>query len=284
MRALTVLDAGPLTTIQDTGRPGWAHLGVPLAGALDAGAAALANRLVGNPPEAALLETTMGGVTVRAEVAMTVAVTGAGCEVRVGDRAAAFAEPVAVRAGHTVVIGSARSGVRSYLAIAGGIAVEPVLRSRSTDTLAGVGPPVVRVGDVLPVGPAVGAPAASDVGLGRVAPGDVELRFRWGPRHGWFTDDALDRFATTSYAVSANSNRVALRLDGLPLTRRDRGELPSEGLVLGAVQVPASGHPLVFLRDHPTTGGYPVVAVVEPRDLDACAQLRPGDSVSFREV
>lgn len=284
MRALTVVEAGPLTTIQDRGRPGWAHLGVPVAGALDAAAAALANRLVGNPPEAALLETTAGGVTLRATAAMTMAVTGAECGIRVGGRAVAYAEPLGVRAGQTVEVGPAHRGVRSYVAVAGGLGVEPVLGSRSTDTLAGVGPPVLQAGDTLPVHPASAAPAALDVGVTRRAWGDVVLRLRVGPRLTWFEDDALDVLTSTPYVVSANSNRVALRLDGTALGRRDEGELPSEGLVLGAVQVPSSGQPLVFLRDHPTTGGYPVIGVVELEDLDACAQVRPGESVRFRVV
>ncbi len=284
MRALTVVDPGPLTTIQDRGRPGWAHLGVPVAGALDAAAAALANRLVGNDPDAALLETTAGGVTLRATSAMTLAVTGAECEVRVGGRAMAYAEPVGVREGETIEVGPALRGVRSYVTVAGGLDVEPVLGSRSTDTLAGVGPPLLQAGDVLPVLPASGPPAALDVGVTRRTGSDIVLRMRAGPRLAWFDDGALESLTSRPYAVSANSNRVALRLDGTTVHRRDHAELPSEGLVLGAVQVPASGQPLVFLRDHPTTGGYPVIGVVEPEDLDVCAQLRPGESVRFRAV
>ena len=283
MRALHVVDAGPLTTVQDRGRPGWAHLGVPRAGALDAAAAALANRLVGNPDDAALLETTLGGVTVRLSVAATLAVTGAGCTVRVGGRAVAFAEPVTVRAGAEVEVGPARQGVRSYLAVAGGIAVEPVLGSRSTDTLAWVGPPVLADGVVLPLGHAWSRPAPVDVHAARRAGGPVVLRFRAGPRRDWFTTDTVHTLTAEPYAVTADSNRVALRLEGAPLERSRHDELPSEGIVLGAVQVPSSGRPLVFLNDHPTTGGYPVLGVVHPEDLDAVAQLRPGEPVRFRE-
>ena len=157
-RALEVLEPGPLTTVQDRGRPGWAHVGVPRAGALDASAADLANRLVGNHADAAVLETTLGGVRVRATAAMTVAVTGAECEVRVGGRARPFGTAVAVTAGSEVVVGPARHGVRSYLAVSGGVDVEPVRGSRATDTLAHVGPPVLAAGQRLPVGSAVAAP------------------------------------------------------------------------------------------------------------------------------
>ena len=283
MRVLQVLEPGPLTTVQDRGRPGWAHLGVPRAGALDAAAAALANRLVGNDDDAALLETTLGGVTLRLSAATTVAVTGAPCTVRVDGRAVAFAEPVTVRAGAEVAVGPARHGVRSYLAVAGGLAVEPVLGSRSTDTLAWLGPPRLAAGAVLPLGRPQAGPAALDVHAVRRARGSVVLRFRTGPRRDWFAADAVRTLTAAHYTVTADSNRVALRLDGTVLGRAREGELPSEGIVLGAVQVPPSGRPLVFLNDHPTTGGYPVLGVVHPDDLDACAQLRPGEQVSFLE-
>jgi biotin-dependent carboxylase-like uncharacterized protein len=284
MRVLHVIEAGPLSTVQDLGRRGWAHLGVPRAGALDSGAAALANRLVGNEPGAALLETTLGGMTVGVSAATTVAVTGATCEVRVDGRAVAFAEPVTVPAGAVLVVGRALTGVRAYLAVAGGIDVPTVLGSRSTDTLAGLGPPVLTAGDVLPVGRPAGRPSAVDAHAVRRPGGPVSLRFRTGPRRDWFTADAVRTLTAAPYAVTAHSNRIALRLEGASLERSRPGELPSEGIVLGAVQVPPSGQPLVFLRDHPTTGGYPVLGVVHPEDLDACAQLRPGEPVSFREV
>jgi biotin-dependent carboxylase-like uncharacterized protein len=281
-RALTVVDAGPLTTVQDRGRPGWAHLGVPRAGALDRPAADLANRLVGNDESAALLETTLGGAHVTVSAAMTVAVTGAPADVLVDGRAVPFAEPVTVRAGQSVRVGAAREGVRSYLAVAGGIAVAPVLGSRSTDTLAWVGPARVATKAVLPVGPAQGGPRPVDVALVRRTPGPVVLRVRLGPRDDWFTADAVRTLTGSTYTVAADSNRIGLRLHGAVLARRDPGELASEGIVLGAVQVPPSGEPLVFLGDHPTTGGYPVIGVVEVDDLWSCAQLRPGEQVRFR--
>lgn len=280
-RALTVLDPGPATTVQDRGRPGWAHLGVPRSGALDARSAALANRLVGNHEAAALLETTFGGVTLRAEAAMTLAVTGAEATVLVSGRERAFGEPVTVRAGEAITVGSPRWGVRSYVAVAGGVDVPPVLGSRSTDTLSGVGPPPLASGAVLPVGDPVGRPAAVDVTTAHRPRSPVRLRVHPGPRMAWFADPgALFRAA---YAVSEHSNRVGLRLRGPRLERGESAsaELPSEGIVLGAVQVPASGEPVVFLHDHPTTGGYPVLAIVSADDLDRCAQLRPGDLVQF---
>lgn len=281
-RTITVLDAGPLTTVQDLGRPGWAHLGVPRAGALDRPAADLANRLVGNRPEAALLETTMGGTAFTVSGAMTVAVTGARAPVTVGGRANAWAEPIAVPAGATVRVGPASCGLRSYVAFGGGIDVAPVLGSRSTDTLAWVGPPALRAGDVVAIGPATGDPCPVDAVPVASQPAVVTLRLFVGPRADWFTAEALRTLTGSTYAVSSDANRIGLRLQGPGLVRSRTDELPSEGIVLGSVQVPASGQPLVFLNDHPTTGGYPVVGVVHAADLADCAQLRPGDRVRLR--
>lgn len=275
--SLEVLDPGPLTTVQDRGRVGWAHVGVPRAGALDTRAADLANRLVGNPAGAAVLETTLGGTAFRALRALTLAVTGAECTVSVAGRAVSFAAPVTVRAGATVTVGPARAGVRSYVAVAGGIDVEPVLGSRSTDTLAWVGPPRLRAGQVLPVGDPVGRPGSVDH-VARRRPEPV-LRLRRGPRAGWMTTTAWEHLDGSTWRVAADSDRIGLRLDGRPLPRARDEEVPSEGIVLGAVQLPPSGHPVVFLADHPVTGGYPVVAVLEPEDLGVCAQARPGEEV-----
>lgn len=276
--SIQVLDPGPLTTIQDAGRPGWAHLGVPRAGWLDADSATLANRLVGNDEGAALLETTFGGVSFVARRALTFAVTGARCRVTAAGRAVPTDEPVTVRAGAEVVVGAALTGVRSYVALGGGVAVPAVLGSRSRDTLAGVGPDVLRPGTVLPLGV---ARQPSPLDVPPRGPRTGVLRLHRGPRADWLLDPAALDGAT--YTIAAESNRVGVRLDGRPVQRR-AGELASEGIVLGSVQVPGSGQPVVFLHDHPTTGGYPVVAVLDPRDLAACAQARPGERFTLRLV
>ena len=279
---LSVLDAGPLTTVQDLGRRGWAHLGVPRSGALDRAAATYANRLVGNPVDAAVLETTLGGVTVGVSGRVRVAVTGAPAPVTVDGRPRPFAEPFLLAAGSALSVGATTSGVRSYVALGGGVAADPVLGSRSTDTLSGLGPPPLARGVVLALGePPRSGPQGSGVPVVRHVAEEVRVRVRLGPRLDWFAEEALGVLLGSSYAVSSRSNRVGLRLEGATLPRSRDEELPSEGLVLGAVQVPASGEPLVFLNDHPTTGGYPVVGVVAPEDLAACAQLRPGATVRF---
>jgi len=277
--SIEVLAVGTLALIQDRGRPGWAHLGVPRSGALDAPAAALANRLVGNDAGDAVLEVLLGGLAVVADAGVWVAVTGAPCAVEVDGRPQAFGEAVWLPPGGILRLGTPQSGLRSYLAFAGGIVVEAVLGSRASDTLGGLGPPPLRVGDRLPVGAAHGSPAAADTPrpLSR-----GPLRVTPGPRATHVAGDAVALLCHTTYTVSPDSDRVGLRLmgDPLPLARED--ELPSEGIVRGAVQVPSSGQPLVFLADHPTTGGYPVPAYVVDEDVDLVAQLRPGDAVRFR--
>jgi biotin-dependent carboxylase-like uncharacterized protein len=281
---LAVVKPGLLTTVQDLGRPGYAHLGVTRSGALDAPALARANALVGNPPSAAGLETTLTGVTLRAEADLTIAVSGAVAPVTVDGQPVAFDAPVTVPAGSVIAVGPARTGVRSYVAVAGGITVAPVLGSRATDTLSGLGPPPLRAGVVLPVGPPSAAPdvtgAAAPPALGPM-PKDVTVRIRLGPRHDWFTGPARDALLEQPYVLTPKSNRVGARLAGPALTRARPGELPSEGIVLGAIQVPADGQPLIFLADHPTTGGYPVIAVVERADLPLIAQARPGTTIRF---
>ncbi|MET8953253.1 5-oxoprolinase subunit C family protein [Streptomyces sp. NPDC004393] len=283
-RALSVVRAGALTTVQDRGRPGHAHLGVPRSGALDAPAAALVNRLVGNHPEAAVLETTFDGCAVRPRSAVTVAVGGAPCAVTVDGRPAPWGAPVHVPGGALLGLGRARSGVRSYLGVAGGVAVEPVLGSRSTDLLSGLGPPPLADGAVLSLGSPAGPPARVDTVPQPAPPAELLLRVTPGPRADWFTADAFRTLVTRAYRVSAASNRIGLRTEGPPLERARAEELPSEGMVLGAVQVPPDGRPVVFLADHPTTGGYPVIAVVRAADLAAAAQAAPGIPLRFTVV
>ncbi|MET7477920.1 biotin-dependent carboxyltransferase family protein [Streptomyces sp. NPDC005648] len=283
-RALVVVRAGALTTVQDEGRPGHAHLGVPRSGALDGPSAALVNRLVGNPRGAAVLETTLNGCAVRPRSTVTVAVGGAPCPVTVNGRPAPWGAPVHVPAGALLEIGTVVSGVRGYVAVSGGIAVDPVLGSRSTDLLSGLGPPPLADGTVLPLGAPTSLPARVDTAPQPSPPAELLLRVTLGPRDDWFTPEALRTFTSRVYRVSPAGNRIGLRTEGPALERALPGELPSEGMVLGAVQVPPDGRPVVFLADHPTTGGYPVIAVVRPQDLPAAAQAAPGTPIRFLEV
>lgn len=279
---LTVLASGPLTTVQDRGRPGWASIGVTRSGAADRQAAALANRLVGNDAAAAVLEVTVGGLQVRAGRALLVAVSGAPAPVTVDGRAAPFNAPLTLRSGQVLGLGNPTVGLRSYLAVRGGIGVPPVLGSRSTDTLSGLGPAPLRPGDVLPVGALAADEPVVDVAPVRAPSSRPVLRVLPGPRRDWLAPAAWTALTAEDWTVSSDSDRVGLRLAGPRLDRARTDELPSEGLVPGAVQVPPDGAPVLFLVDHPVTGGYPVLAVVTTDDLPAAAQLRPGDRVRFR--
>jgi biotin-dependent carboxylase-like uncharacterized protein len=279
---LTVLASGPLTTVQDRGRPGWASIGVTRSGAADRQAAALANRLVGNDAAAAVLEVTVGGLQVQAGRTLLVAVSGAPAPVTVDGRAAPFDAPLTLRPGQVLGLGNPAVGLRSYLAVRGGIGVPPVLGSRSTDTLSGLGPAPLRPGDVLPVGALAADEPVVDVAPVRAPSSRPVLRVLPGPRRDWLAPAAWTALTAEDWTVSPDSDRVGLRLAGPRLDRARTDELPSEGLVPGAVQVPPDGAPVLFLVDHPVTGGYPVLAVVTTDDLPAAAQLRPGDRVRFR--
>ncbi|ACQ79638.1 urea amidolyase related protein [Beutenbergia cavernae DSM 12333] len=280
---IEVLDAGGLTLVQDLGRPGLAALGVSPSGAADEAAHRRANVLAGNEPGAATLEVAFGGLVLRSDVVAYVAVCGAPCPVDVDGLAVAMEHVHALAPGQVLTLGVPGRGLRSYVAVGGGIDAAPVLGSRSRDTLAGLGPEPVRAGDRLPVGgqgsvatpPAHGVETAARSGAG---PLDVVA----GPHAELFAPDAFQRLLRSRYVVHADSDRVALRLDGPLLPRVAEVELPSEGLVRGAVQVPGDGRPIVFGPDHPLTGGYPVVAVLTRSASDAAAQLRPGDTVRFR--
>lgn len=279
--SVEVVRAGPFTTIQDLGRPGHAHLGVGRSGAVDRPSVRLANRLVGNHEGAAALELTFGVLALRATASTTVALTGAPCSVRVDRRLRDLATAITLTPGQVVEVGAPTRGVRTYLALRGGIQVERVLGSAATDVLSGLGPEPLRDGDRLDIGtPTAALPAVDAVPLAQL-PDEVVLRVVPGPRADWFTTDALATLGAAHFEATSSSDRVGVRLDGPVLERATQGELLSEGMVEGAVQVPADGHPVVFLADHPVTGGYPVIAVVHPDDLPLAAQLRPGQAVRF---
>jgi biotin-dependent carboxylase-like uncharacterized protein len=273
---IEVLAPGPFTSVQDGGRIGFAPLGVPRSGAFDRAALRLANRLVGNPPEAPALETTFGGLELFLHDAVTVALTGAACP------GLDHAVPVTLAARSRLRLGVPRTGLRSYLAVRGGFDVDRVLGSASTDTLSGLGPTPLRPGDQLPIGVEPDGQVSSAAGgTARIG---AALQVVPGPRTDWFDSGALDVLASAVWSVRTDSNRIGVRLDGPRLIRTRTAELASEPTLPGALQVPPDGLPIVLGPDAPVTGGYPVIAVVREADLDLAAQLRPGDRIGFRVV
>ncbi len=288
MNTLEVLATGPLTTVQDTGRPGLAALGVGRSGAADRRSYGLANRLLANPEGAAALEVTLGGLSLRTDDEAWFAVTGADLDVLVDSGSGPIPvgpnAPFVVPAAGMLTLGMARAGLRAYVAVRGGVDLAPVLNSRSTDTLSGLGPDPLAAGDTLSVGPRPGDLPDLDVAaVATPKAGEVELRVLRGPREDWILD--VDELVHTAWQVSHHSDRVGMRLNGNAPGLRHRDEyrqLPSEGLVRGSIQVPPSGEPVIFLADHPMTGGYPVIAVLVDDDTDAAAQIRPGQSVRLR--
>ncbi|WP_285313737.1 carboxyltransferase domain-containing protein [Pseudarthrobacter sp. fls2-241-R2A-168] len=316
---LRILSPGLQSLIQDLGRHGHGGLGVSAAGALDRSSLRRANRIVGNQPSAAVVETVAGGLRVQAVGDQVLAVTGAPVALTIappsdvpaagtagtntaGDSAAndstagddggrsgearqiPMATAFALLDGEVLTLGAPERGFRTYLAIRGGVDIQPVLGSRSTDTMSGIGPAPLTADGFIKGGKAT---SSNVVGNPEIQPdypdtGVTVLDIVPGPRDDWFDAAALDSLCSQDWTVTPRSNRVGMRLDGEPLERSRKGELASEGTVAGALQVPPEGQPVLFLADHPITGGYPVVAVVVDHQLDVAAQVPIGGRLRFR--
>ncbi|GGE10681.1 allophanate hydrolase [Aureimonas endophytica] len=288
--------AAPLPPLfQDEGRPGAAAQGVSAGGALDRAAFRAANRLVGNPAGMPALEIVAGGFSFEADGPAVIALAGTDAALEIRDaagrrRVVASHRPFALESGDRVVLLPPQRGLRSYLAARGGFRVPIVLGSAATDTLARLGPPPVKVGDRLVLGPLQSRAAVSEAEMpapGRPAPGEtVVLDIVLGPRAEWFTEAGIETLTGQDWTVTPRSNRVGLRLDGaVPLARRDpAAELPSEGTANGAIQVPHDGQPVLFLADHPLTGGYPVIATLAEHHLDLAGQVPPGARLRFNVI
>ncbi|WOH18795.1 5-oxoprolinase/urea amidolyase family protein [Paenarthrobacter sp. GOM3] len=295
---LRILNPGAQSLIQDLGRRGYGPLGVSAAGALDRASLRRANRLVGNDSSAAAIESVNGGLTIEAVGDQVIAVAGAPTtlaiqspswvEPELGDaqRTVPMSTPFALLDGEVLTLGAPESGFRNYVAIRGGVDVPEVLGSRSADTMSGIGPAPLVIGQVLPVGGATVSTAVASPELQPDFPGTgvTELDVVPGPRADWFDQAALDSLCGQEWVVTPQSNRVGMRLDGTPLERSREGELPSEGTMAGALQIPPAGLPVLFLADHPITGGYPVIGVVRDEHLDRAAQVPIGGRIRFRFV
>ncbi|MGN6127688.1 MAG: biotin-dependent carboxyltransferase family protein, partial [Humibacter sp.] len=287
--SLTVLRAGPQLLVEDLGRAGAASIGAGRSGALDRGALRLANRLVGNAEHAAALEVVVGA-ELRLERPTWFAVTGARGRLRLGGHPIEPDAAVLAGAGDVLSLGIAEHGLRYVIALRGGVDVPLELGSASTDLGARLGPTALADGDEIVVGGNVAGdiPAVDALTIPSPPDAEVDVHVVPGPREDWFAEKAVAAFYDTAWEVTQQSNRVGARLrspGGVSLTRaeaRAGAELASEAMVPGAIQVPPSGEPTVLLADGPVTGGYPVIAVVTDSDLDAFAQLRPGQRVRFR--
>jgi KipI family sensor histidine kinase inhibitor len=303
---LRVLSPGIHSLIEDLGRQGHSALGVSAAGALDRASHRRANRLVGNGPSAAAIETVAGGLRVQAVGDQVLAVAGAPSELTVvspsdtaeqsdpadstgrgesrRQRTVPMATPFALLDGEILSISAPEAGFRSYLAVRGGVDATPVLGSRSTDTMSGIGPAPLAAGQLLASGDVVDSGVVGSPELQPDFPRDgvTVLDIVPGPRADWFDQAALDSLCGQDWEVKPQSNRVGMRLQGKPLQRSRAGELPSEGTVAGAIQIPPEGLPVLFLADHPITGGYPVIGVVVDHQLDLAAQVPIGGSIRFR--
>jgi KipI family sensor histidine kinase inhibitor len=299
---LRILAPGLQSLIEDLGRPGHAGLGVSAAGALDRSSVRRANRIVGNQPSAAVVETVAGGLRVQAVGDQVLAVTGAPSALTVltpSDvpdaggtdhqhaeriRHVPMATAFALLDGEILTLGPPERGFRSYLAIRGGVVADAVLGSRSTDTMSGIGPAPLAAGQLLAAGAATCSNVVGNPELQPEFPdaGVTVLDLVPGPRDDWFDADALESLCAQDWLVTPRSNRVGMRLNGEPLRRSREGELASEGTVAGALQIPPEGQPVLFLADHPITGGYPVVGVVVDHQLDLAAQVPIGGRIRFR--
>ncbi|MDQ0675296.1 KipI family sensor histidine kinase inhibitor [Pseudarthrobacter siccitolerans] len=316
---LRILSPGLQSLIQDLGRHGHGGLGVSVAGALDRSSLRRANRIVGNQPSAAVVETVAGGLRVQAVGDQVLTVTGAPVALTIAppsevhgsataqdntaesntaegktagdsgdwswqERHAPMATAFALLDGEVLTLGAPERGFRTYLAVRGGVDTEPVLGSRSTDTMSGIGPAPLAAGGFIRAGKAT---SSNVVGNPEVQPdfpdtGVTVLDIVPGPRDDWFDAAALESLCSQDWTVTPRSNRVGMRLDGKALKRSRNGELASEGTVAGALQIPPEGQPVLFLADHPITGGYPVAAVVVDHQLDLAAQVPIGGRIRFR--
>lgn len=283
MRSMAVTRGGMLTTVQDLGRWGHQHLGIPVAGPMDWYSHRLANRLVGNSEDAAALEITLVGPELRPSADVACAIAGASFEVTCDGAPVIVNASFVARRGVTMKFRSRVRGARAALAVKGGFSVTPVLGSRATSLISRMGPfggRALAAGDVLAIGSDDGAGSSG----GRPLPlpeGGARLRVIPGPHQSRFTEDAVRVLTAARFTVTPDSNRMGYRLDGAVLARTDQVEMLSDATPIGSIQVPPSGLPILLMADRQTTGGYPKIATVITADVPLAGQLAPGDWIEF---
>jgi biotin-dependent carboxylase-like uncharacterized protein len=286
--SIAVKNPGMFSTIQDLGRYGYTHLGISPAGAADRLSLRIANLLVGNEENAPALEMTLLGATLEFEERHIVAFTGADCEARIGTGTIPIAEAVEVPAGGVLKCGGMKTGVRSYLAVQNGFDVPKVMGSAATDVrgrFGGLEGRRLKVGDILPVRHGQPTPTR------KLRPGVLDLVYRRnairvtrGAQQEWFVPEAFELLFTCAYSVTDQSDRTGLRLKGEPIHPREQSQLLTDGIPLGAIQVPQDGQPIILFVDQQTTGGYPKIANVIMADMHHVGQFRPHEKVRFCEV
>jgi antagonist of KipI len=289
-----VQSPGLLTTVQDLGREGFGPLGVSASGAADPISLRIGNRLVGNPEGAAALEMTLLGGTFLFPQAATIALTGSDFGATLDGAPVDLWKSTQVMPGQTLRVGSTNSGARCYLCVNGGIGVKPFLGSASTHLLSGLGGyqgRALRKGDVLDIKSEVMGSEVTSFrertiaaqALQQLSP-RKQLRVTPGPQSDWFPESSRKAFYESTYRVAEDSNRMGLRLDGKAISRESSGEMITEGVSIGAVQITAAGLPIILFVEQQTTGGYPKIANVISADLNTLGQLRPRDEIRFEEV
>ncbi|OQW31004.1 MAG: hypothetical protein A4E19_20790 [Nitrospira sp. SG-bin1] len=286
---IIVVKGGWLTTVQDLGRYGYQHYGVSAAGAMDSFSTRVANRLVGNPDRAAVLELTLKGPELQFEQDSVIAVTGADLSPTIDSHSIPMWESITVQRGSRLSFGTRRAGARAYLAIAGGIDVPSALGSRSTHCASetgGFGGRPLKSGDIL----CSGKPGKStDRSIGTRLPDHLHPRYEHsatlriipGPQQGFFSEHSFATLTTAAYIVSPQSDRMGYRLTGPKIAWKESARFISDGTAMGALQIPPDGQPILLMADRQTTSGYPKIAVVISADLPLAAQLSPGDSITF---
>lgn len=289
MTNMTILSPGPLSTVQDAGRFGYMSTGFSPNGAMDGYSLRLANLLVGNLPTDGVIEMTMLGMTVRFDGDAVVAITGAPMQALRNGEEVSMYEALQLHAGDELKLGAAQKGMRAYLAVAGGFDLPPVMGSLSTNLKCGLGGfqgRKLRAGDVLPLRQSI---SLSMLGRRKLDPendyhGQITLRVVLGPQADYFTEAGLETFLSTRYTVSGQSDRMGVRLEGEKIENKNGVDIISDGIATGAVQIPASGTPIIMMADRQTTGGYAKLATVISADLKQIAQAAPGTGVRFAAV
>jgi len=289
MEAFEVIQPGPLTTVQDLGRYGWQQYGVPPSGAIDNYAFRIGNVLVGNEESAASLEITLIGCQLRVLQDTAIALTGADLAPTLNGDPIPMWETFPVSRGDKIAFLRLKTGCRAYLAVSGGIDVPRVMASAATYTRAGIGGfegRALRSGDILRTIELTPPPVTA-----RVPPeyipvygGQIELRVILGPQDDYFTDEGIRTFLQSDYTVSIQADRMGYRLEGSQIQHSAKADIISDGIPLGAVQVPGDGLPIILLVDRQTTGGYAKIATVVSTEIPKLAQAKPGDKVRFRQV